>query len=53
MDSRLYQRTTAEWLPMYRRQGAAWCMVALHEWQVFSYAALTAMIAVICEGEMK
>ena len=51
MNSTLYQRTKADWYPMYKLQGAAGCMVALHEWQVFSYAALAAMITVICEGD--
>jgi hypothetical protein len=51
MEPRLFRRTAADWLPMYRKQGAAWCIVTIGmDWQAFSYAALSAMVQVIVEG---
>jgi hypothetical protein len=52
MDTRLYRRTAADWLPYYRKQGAAWCIVTIGmDWEAYSYAALSAMVSVICENE--
>jgi hypothetical protein len=55
MDARLYRRTTAEWLPLYRLQGAAWCRyTVMNDAGGFSYAALAAMVTVgFCEGVTK
>ncbi len=55
MIPRLSHRTAADWLPLYRVQGPAWCRyTVMQDWQAYSYAALAAMVQVgFIEGKTK
>jgi len=56
MNSRLYRRTTAEWLPLYALQGRDYCRYVLMCEGIdrYSFAALAAMVQVgFLEGKDK
>ncbi len=55
MNPHLSRRTVAEWLPLYRVQGPAYCRYAvMQEHERYSYAALAAMVQVgFFEGKTK
>ncbi len=55
MKPSLSRRTVAEWLPLYRVQGPAWCRyTVMQDNDAYSYAALAAMVEVgFFEGKTK